>query len=186
MAKDFDRIYREERGSLLRFIRSKVSDSFVSEDILHDVFVKAAENANTMEFIDNITGWLYTVARNRIVDYYRRHKSRKFSQVSLNADIEDYGSLESLISDAGIDIEKEYIRRQVSDEIVKALELIPDSQREIFILQAVDGISFKEISELTGIPVNTLLSRKRYAVKALRKRLLRIKEMINENGMEEI
>lgn len=104
----------------------------------------------------------------------------------MNADIEDYGSLESLISDAGIDIEKEYIRRQVSDEIVKALELIPDSQREIFILQAVDGISFKKISELTGVPVNTLLSRKRYAVKALRKRLLRIKEMINENGMEEI
>lgn len=173
-------VYRKEQSGLLRYIYSKISDVSASEDILHDVFVKAAESANIMEPIENISGWLYQVARNKVIDHYRKYKNKKFSHVSLSLEREDSLTLEDLIYDSGINIEKDFTRQQVSEEIITALDSLPEAQREVFILQAVDGISFKEISELTGVSINTLLARKRYAVNALRSKLEYMKELLKE------
>jgi RNA polymerase sigma factor (sigma-70 family) len=127
------------------------------------------------EPIENIIGWLYTIARNKIIDRYRN----KRVTVSLQQEKEDT-TLEELLEDSGIDIEKDLIRTAVMDALIEALEELPKEQRDAFIQQAIEGKTFREISEETGTPLNTLIARKRYAVQFLRRRLHELKEIINE------
>jgi len=146
-----------------------------AEDLLQDVFFQAVRAASVTDPIENVVGWLYTIARNRIIDLYRR----KTITVSLQQETEDT-SLEELLKDSGIDIEKDLIRTTVMDALIEALEELPNEQRDAFIRQTIEGKTFREISEETGTPLNTLIARKRYAVQFLRKRLHELKDIINE------
>jgi len=168
-------VYRSERNSLLGFIRSRTGSLEEAEDLLQDVFFQAIRAASVTEPIENVVGWLYTIARNKIIDRYRRRKN----DVSLQQEREDI-TLEELLADSGINIEKEFIRRAVMDALIEALEELPPEQRDAFIQQAIEGKTFREISEQSGVPLNTLIARKRYAVQFLRKRLHDLKEMVDE------
>jgi len=170
-----EKVYRSERTSLLGFIRSRTGDLEEAEDLLQDVFFQAIRAASVTEPIENIVGWLYTIARNKIIDRYRR----KPSTVSLQQEREDL-TLEELLADSGIDIEKEMIRRAVMDALIEAMEELPPEQRNAFVQQAIEGRTFREISEQSGVPLNTLIARKRYAVQFLRKRLHGLREIIDE------
>lgn len=170
-----EKVYRSERNSLLGFIRSRTGSLEEAEDLLQDVFFQAIRAASVTEPIENIVGWLYTIARNKIIDRYRR----KRNIVSLQQEKEDV-TLEELLTDSGINIEKEVFRRAVMDALIEALEELPPEQRDAFIQQAIEGRTFREISESTGTPLNTLIARKRYAVQFLRKRLHDLKEIVDE------
>lgn len=170
-----EKVYRSERNSLLGFIRSRTGSLEEAEDLLQDVFFQAIRAASVTEPIENIVGWLYTIARNKIIDHYRR----KRNIVSLQQEKEDV-TLEELLTDSGINIEKEVFRRAVMDALIEALEELPPEQRDAFIQQAIEGRTFREISESTGTPLNTLIARKRYAVQFLRKRLHDLKEIVDE------
>jgi len=170
-----EKVYRDERSSLLGFIRSRTGSMEEAEDLLQDVFFQAIRAASVTDPIENVVGWLYTIARNKIIDRYRRKKNT----VSLQQEREEV-TLEELLADSGIDIEKEVIRRAVMDALVEALEELPAEQRDAFIQQAIDGRTFREISEQSGVPLNTLIARKRYAVQFLRKRLHDLKEIVDE------
>jgi len=170
-----EKVYRDERSSLLGFIRSRTESLEEAEDLLQDVFFQAIRAASVTDPIENVVGWLYTIARNKIIDRYRRKKNT----VSLQQEREEV-TLEELLADSGIDIEKEVIRRAVMDALIEALEELPAEQRDAFIQQAIDGRTFREISEQSGVPLNTLIARKRYAVQFLRKRLHDLKEIVDE------
>ena len=170
-----EKVYRSERTSLLGFIRSRTGSLEEAEDLLQDVFFQAIRAASVTEPIENVVGWLYTIARNKIIDRYRRRRN----DVSLQQEREDI-TLEELLADSGINIEKEFIRRAVMDALIEALEELPPEQRDAFIQQAIEGKTFREISEQSGVPLNTLIARKRYAVQFLRKRLHDLKEMVDE------
>jgi len=175
LVQRLEKVYRSERTSLLGFIRSRTRNLEEAEDLLQDVFFQAIRAASVTEPIENIVGWLYTIARNKIIDRYRR----KRGTVSLQEEREDL-TLEELLADSGIDIEKEMIRRAVMDALIEALEELPPEQREAFVQQAIEGRTFREISEQSGVPLNTLIARKRYAVQFLRKRLHGLREIIDE------
>ncbi len=167
--------YRKERKALLGFIRSRTRTAEEAEDLLQDVFFQALRNVNATEPIENILSWLYTIARNRIIDLYRRRRDT----VSLQTEVEET-TLEALLEDSGIDIERQFVRSAVMDALIEALDELPQEQRDAFVQQAIEGNTFREISERTGVPLNTLIARKRYAVQFLRKRLHELKEIINE------
>jgi RNA polymerase sigma factor (sigma-70 family) len=175
LVQHLEKVYRSERTSLLGFIRSRTGSLEEAEDLLQDVFFQAIRAASVTEPIENVVGWLYTIARNKIIDRYRRRRN----DLSLQQEREDI-TLEELLADSGINIEKEFIRRAVMDALIEALEELPPEQRDAFIQQAIEGKTFREISEQSGVPLNTLIARKRYAVQFLRKRLHDLKEMVDE------
>jgi RNA polymerase sigma factor (sigma-70 family) len=175
LVQRLEKVYRNERRALLGFIRSRTDNLEEAEDLLQDVFFQAIRSASVTDPIENVVGWLYTIARNKIIDRYRR----KRNTVSLQQEREDV-TLEDLLVDSGIDIEKDLIRSAVMDALIEALEELPPEQRDAFMQQAIDGRTFREISEESGVPLNTLIARKRYAVQFLRKRLHELKELVNE------
>ncbi|MBK9729957.1 MAG: RNA polymerase sigma factor [Chitinophagaceae bacterium] len=167
---------RKERKRLLDFIRQRVNSEEDAEDILQDVFYQFVNAYRMMEPIEKVTSWLFTVARNRITDLYRKKKTETFSSL---LPVSDEGSdeetpgyfLDELMQDISETPEAQYMRSLVWDTLNAALEELPVEQRDVFNLHELEGLSFKEIAAQTGQPVNTLLSRKRYAVLHLRERL---------------
>jgi RNA polymerase sigma factor (sigma-70 family) len=160
-------------SSLKGYIRQRVNSVEDAEDVLQEVFFQLAETDRLMKPIDQIAAWLYTVARNRIVDFYRKKKTTSLPEYySDDYDEATIDEMQSLLFDNGSTPETEYLRSLVWIELEKALSELPLNQREVFEMNELQGISFKEISEKTGEPVNTLISRKRYAVLYLRERLL--------------
>jgi RNA polymerase sigma factor (sigma-70 family) len=141
------------------------------------VFYQAVCNYNEIEQINNIMGWLYRIAKNKIIDWYRK---KKHKALSLHKQIDDEVTLEDLLVDSGIDIEKDFIRSLVFDVMYKSIEQLPERQRDVFIKRELKGMSYKQIAEETGVKVNTLLAQKRYANLFLQKRLLKIREMLKE------
>lgn len=176
MNKRIEDTFIKEKKKLTNFIRSKIHSEEDVEDILQDVFYQVVVNANILESIDNLIGWIYTVARNKIIDTYRK---KKLSTVSMS-NMENDFSFEEIIKDTLTDVEDDYIRSVVYDEIIEIIDSLPAEQKEVFMANEIDGISFKELSEKTGISINTLLARKRYAVLTLKKKLNDIKELIDE------
>ena len=162
-------LVKRERSRLLNFIRRNAPDPEDAEDILQDVFYRLVEANRLLMPIEHVTGWLFQVARNRITDLFRRKKPENFGD--LETEDEENLSFEDMLptSDAGPDAA--YVRSLLFEELKRALAELPKEQREVFIAQEMEGRSFKEISETTGVSVNTLLSRKRYAVMHLRERL---------------
>ena len=165
-------IVNEYGSRLSGFIRKRVQRLEDAEDILQDVFYQLAEAERLMKPIDELTSWLFTVARNRITDLYRKKKPELLPEFYTDEDFERAGAeLGELLANNGETPETEYIRSLVWDELAAALADLPPEQREVFELTEFEGLPFKEIAELTGAPVNTLISRKRYAVLYLRERL---------------
>jgi len=147
-----------EQSRLRRFIRRRVPDPRDADDILQDVFAALVEANRLLMPIDHVTGWLFRVARNRISDLFRRRTEEPLLFEEL------------LPADDG-DPEAEYTRTVLIEALAAALEELPSEQREVFVAHEIDGRSFKAIAAATGVPINTLLSRKRYAVQRLRERL---------------
>jgi RNA polymerase sigma factor (sigma-70 family) len=163
-----------ERLRLRNFIRRRVTDPSDTEDILQDVFSELVEAHRLMKPIEQVTAWLYRVARNRITDLFRSRRREAPGGALPAAD--DQGDIpweELLVSpDAGP--EAAYARSILLEELEDALDELPPEQHEVFIAHEIEGRSFKELSAETGVSVNTLLSRKRYAVLHLRERLRQI------------
>ena len=165
-------IVSEYGSRLAGFIRKRVKRLEDAEDILQDVFYQLAEAERLMKPIDELTSWLFTVTRNRITDLYRKKKPELLPENFSDTDFEKAEPLlNELLANDGETPESEFIRSLVMEELEAALADLPQEQREVFELTEFEGLPFKEIAELTGAPVNTLISRKRYAVLYLRERL---------------
>jgi RNA polymerase sigma factor (sigma-70 family) len=171
--------FLNEKDKLLGFIRSRVSSVEEAEDILQDVFFQFVSGFETIESLDRVTSWLYSVARNKIIDRYRRDAARPqrtdFELIS-GKDDDAPLTLQDILPDLDNTPESTLLREAIWDEITDALAELPADQREIFIQNEIEEKGFREISEETGVSINTLLSRKRYAILALRKRLRRFYE----------
>lgn len=163
-------IIAEERSRLRNFIRRRVPNPSDVEDILQEVFYKLVEANRLLMPIDHVTGWLFRVARNRITDLFRKKKAESFSEAVENEDGEAL-RIEDLLPSSEAGPEALYIRNVLLDELELALDELPKEQREVFVAHEVEGRSFKELSAESGVNVNTLLARKRYAVLHLRERL---------------
>jgi RNA polymerase sigma factor (sigma-70 family) len=175
MSKQQDRriadVVTREQSRLRNFIRRRVADPRDVEDILQDVFSELVEANRMLMPIDHVTGWLFRVARNRITDLFRRKKPALFSEAAIAHADDDVLLFEDLLPSPDAGPEAAYARRVLLDELEDALDELPREQREVFIAHEIDGVSFKDLSARTGVSVNTLLSRKRYAVMHLRRRL---------------
>src|SRR5437762_2522871 len=163
----------QQRGRLRNFIRSRVADPSDVEDILQDVFYELVAAYRLAKPIEQVGAWLFQVARNRIIDRFRK-KQREVPRASAVADDEDALSLEEMLPspDAGPDVS--FARGVLMEEIEAALEELPPEQREVFIANEIEGKTFAELAAETGTSINTLLSRKRYAVLYLRRHLREI------------
>jgi RNA polymerase sigma factor (sigma-70 family) len=163
-----------DQPRLRSFIRKHVADTGEAEDILQDVFYELIETYRLMKPVEHVTAWLFRVARNRMVDLFRRKKPSSLNN-PVSAE-EDGDTLEDLLPSADAGPEAAYARSLLLDALEEALEELPETQRQVFIAHEVLGQSFKEISAETGLSVNTLLSRKHYAVLHLRQSLQSIYE----------
>ena len=173
---------KKERGRLLDFIRKRVSSEEDAEDILQDVFYELVETYRLMKPVEKVASWMFTVARNKITDRYRKKKTLSLEN-KLGFSAEDEGerlNFAELLEDYSESADSELIRNIIVEALDEALDDLPAEQRDVFILHEVEDRSFQEISELTGVSVNTLLSRKRYAVLYLRKRLKLVYEEISK------
>ena len=164
-------VVKREGSRLRNFIRRRVTDPRDAEDVLQDVFYKLVEANRLLMPIDHITGWLFRVARNRITDLFRKNKPELFSDAVIESEEGEELQIEDLLPSPDAGPEALYLRSLLLDEMELALEELPDEQREVFVAHELEGRSFKELSAETGVSVNTLLSRKRYAVLHLRERL---------------
>lgn len=162
--------YRQEQRRLLAFIRQRVADRTEAEDILQDVFVQFAESFSLVTPIEQIGAWLFRVARFRIIDRYRKKKPVAFSAFEHDEEEAD-SALPDFLLAAGDSPETDYARTELWEALAEALAELPAEQREVFVQHELENQSFKEMAAQTGVSINTLLSRKRYAVLHLRKRL---------------
>ena len=161
-----------EQGRLRNFIRRRVADEADAEDILQDVFYELIEAYRLMKPIEQVGAWLYRVARNRIIDRFRKKKPEALSADAVRESGEgDRLSLEELLPSPDAGPEASYARSILLEELDEALDELPEEQREVFLAHEFEGTSFKELSAETGVSVNTLLSRKHHAVLYLRRRL---------------
>jgi RNA polymerase sigma factor (sigma-70 family) len=169
--RQISEIVAEERSRLGNFIRRRVPDPGDAEDVLQDVFYRLVEANTLLMPIEHVTGWLFTVARNRITDLFRKKKPENFSEVTVENESGERLGIEDLLPSPDAGPDAMFARIVLLDELQLALEELPDEQREVFVEHELEGRSFKEIAAETGVSVNTLLSRKRYAVLHLRERL---------------
>ncbi|HXI01931.1 MAG TPA: sigma-70 family RNA polymerase sigma factor [Candidatus Saccharimonadales bacterium] len=169
-------VVEREQSRLRRFIRGRVPDPSDAEDILQDVFQALVEANRLLMPIEHITGWLFRVARNRIIDLLRRKRPESFSGSAAAEDDDEELHLEEVLPSRDAGPEAAFARSVLLGEIELALEELPVEQREVFVAHELEGRSFKEMAAETGLSVNTLLSRKRYAVLHLRERLRSIYE----------
>lgn len=158
-----------ERGRLRNFIRKRVADEGDAEDILQDVFYELVAAYRLMKPIGQVGAWLFRVARNRITDRFR--KQFLSEETPSSAEDGEMLRLEDLLPSPDGGPDAAYARSVLLEELEDALEELPEEQRQVFIAHELDGRSFKELAEETGLEVNTLLSRKQYAVLHLRRRL---------------
>jgi RNA polymerase sigma factor (sigma-70 family) len=167
-------VFKREQARLKNFIRRRVADPGDAEDVLQDVFFALVEANRLLMPIDHVTAWLFRVARNRITDLFRKKKPEPFSRRPESQEGEEPLLLEDLLPSPDAGPDAVYARSLLLDALEDALEHLPDEQRDVFVAHELEGRSFKEMSAESGVNVNTLLSRKRYAVLHLRERLRRI------------
>lgn len=169
--RQISEVFAEEGSRLRNFIRRRVPDVADAEDIVQEVFFELVEANRLLMPIEHVTGWLFRVARNRITDLFRRKRPEPFSDATIEDEAGEALRIEDLLPSPDAGPEALYIRNALLDELEFALDELPDEQREVFLAHEVEGRSFKTLSAESGINVNTLLSRKRYAVQYLRERL---------------
>jgi len=172
-----------EQGLRLRnFIRRRVPNSADAEDLVQEVFSELVEANRLLMPIDHITGWLYRVARNRIVDLFRKRERQAIDSPAVEDEDGELLRLEEMLPSADAGPEAVYLRKVLLEELERAIAELPASQRAVFVAHELDGRSFKELSAESGVNVNTLLARKRYAVLALRERLQRVYDEFTKTG----
>jgi RNA polymerase sigma factor (sigma-70 family) len=164
-------VVARERSRLHGFIRRRVPDARDAEDILQDVFYELVEANRLLMPIEHVSSWLFRVARNRIIDLFRRKRLESLSAEAVVGDDEEGLSLEDLLPSPEAGPEALYARSVLLDELALAVGDLPAEQRQVFVAHELEGRSFKEMAAETGVSVNTLLSRKRYAVRHLREQL---------------
>ncbi len=165
-----------ERSRLRNFIRRRVPDPRDAEDILQDVFCELVEANRLLMPIEHVTGWLFRVARNRITDWFRKKRPESFSEIAAADEDGELPRLEDLLPSPDAGPDALYLRGVLLEELEQAVAELPEEQRTVFVAHELEGRSFKEIAGETGVNVNTLLARKRYAVLRLRERLQSIYE----------
>ncbi len=165
-------VVEREGSRLRRFIDRRVADPLDAEDVLQEVFSELVEANRLLMPIEHVTGWLFRVARNRIVDGFRKKKPERLDDV-FAPDAEDGERLDlaELLPSPDDGPEAITFRNALLEEIEMAIDELPEAQRDVFVAHEIEGRSFREMAEETGVSINTLLSRKRYAVLALRERL---------------
>jgi len=168
-----------EQPRLRNFIRKRVPNQADVEDLLQEVFSELVEAQRLLLPIDYVTGWLFRVARNRITDFFRKKRPVNFSDAALVGEDGQLLPFEDLLPSPDAGPEALYLRGLLLEQLAAALQELPAEQREVFVAHELEGRSFKELSAATGVSVNTLLARKRYAVLHLRRRLERIHDEFN-------
>lgn len=183
LALQIENLFRTDRKKFLGFIRQRVRSQEEAEDILQDVFTNVlAASANVQKPIENIASWVFTAVRNRIIDSYRKKRAETFSDMQTPGQAEDgVDTFENFLGDYSTSPESDLIRKTIWESVQEGLAELPDEQREVFVKNEFEGVSFREMSEDTGVNINTLLARKRYAVLHLRKRLKDLYRSINQN-----
>lgn len=177
MAAEQDRLLTEtvnkEGRRLFEFIRKRVPETEDAEDILQDVFIELTENLRVDNVIERVSGWMYRVARNKIADLFRKRRTESLEAryEKFNSDGEEGLGLNDLLPDASAGPEAQYARQVIMSELTLALDELPEEQKWVFVQNEIEERSFKELAEESGVSLNTLLSRKRYAVLFLRERL---------------
>jgi RNA polymerase sigma factor (sigma-70 family) len=178
MALDEDQpiseVVTREQSRLRNFIRRRVPDPRDAEDILQDVFYQLVEANRLLMPIEHVTGWLFRVARNRITDLFRKKRPERFREAVVSGEedeADDLRPLEDLLPSPDAGPDALYARSVLLDELELAVDELPEEQRDVFVAHELEGRSFKEMAAESGVSVNTLLSRKRYAVLHLRARL---------------
>jgi RNA polymerase sigma factor (sigma-70 family) len=183
MAQDPDQriadIVERERARLRNFVRRRVPRAEDVEDIVQEVFSELVEANRRLMPIDHVTGWLFRVARNRIIDLFRQKQPERFSDAEIVTEDGERLRVEDLLASEELGPDGEHARRFLIEEFERALDELPDEQRTVFVAHEIDGVSFKQLSAQSGINVNTLLARKRYAVLHLRKLLQRAFDEFN-------
>ena len=163
---------------LMGFIRKRVSNEADAEDILQDVFYQFIGNTKPIE---QLTGWLFTVTRNKIIDRQRKHKPELLEDMYTDADGESGFDWSDIFFDDSQNPETEYLRNFFWEALYNALNELPPAQREVFIFNEIEGVPFKTLAEQSGETINTLISRKRYAVLHLRERLSNLRDELLHN-----
>jgi RNA polymerase sigma factor (sigma-70 family) len=163
-------VVQREYRRLFQFVRKRVGDDGDAEDILQDVFYELIEAYRLMQPIEQVGAWLYRVARNRIIDRFRKDRLRTQTPG------DEALLLEELLPSPEAGPEAEYARSVLMEELEAAIDDLPEEQRSVFVAHELEGRSFQEIADETGTNINTLLSRKRYAILHLRQRLKAIHE----------
>jgi RNA polymerase sigma factor (sigma-70 family) len=175
MTREQDRRISEavelQRFRLRNFIRRRVADPGDVEDILQEVFFELVEAYRLMKPVEIAGAWLFQVARNRIIDRFRKKKPEALADLTFPSDEGEMLSVEEFLPSADAGPEAAYMRSVLIEELEAALDELPDEQRQVFIAHEIEGRSFKELAAESGVSINTLLSRKRYAVLFLRTRL---------------
>ncbi len=183
LAFQIENLFRTDRKKFLGFIRQRVRSQEEAEDILQDVFTNVlAASANVQKPIENIASWVFTAVRNRIIDSYRKKRAETFSDMQTPGQAEDgVDTFENFLGDLTTSPENDLIRKTIWESVLEGLEELPAEQREVFVKNEFEGISFREMSEASGVNINTLLARKRYAVLHLRRRLKDLYRSLNDN-----
>ena len=167
-----------DQPRLRSFIRGRVLDTGDAEDVLQDVFYELTQAYRLMKPVEQVTAWLYRVARNRITDLFRRRSTVSLNEPVSLTDEDDALEFEDLLPSPDAGPDAVYARNLLIEALDEALDELPENQREVFIAHELEGRSFKEMAEETGTSVNTLLSRKRYAVLHLRQRMQEMREVV--------
>jgi RNA polymerase sigma factor (sigma-70 family) len=170
-ARRISAAFAGERGRLTRWLRRRVSDPGEVEDVLQDVFSELVQAYRVLTPIDDLSAWLFRVTRNRVIDLFRRKKPVALEDQAPVGEDGESMSIDDFLPSSDAGPEAAYAREVMMDLLGEAVEELPEDQRSVFLAHEIDGLSFREISALTGVGVNTLLSRKHLAVKQLRKRL---------------
>jgi len=174
-----------DKTRLRNFIRRRVADPSDAEDILQEVFYELVETYRLMKPIEQVGAWLFRVARNRIIDLFRKKKPDPSTNDPVVAEDGELVTLEDLLPSVDAGPEAAYARTVLLEELEDALAELPDEQREVFLAHEIEGRSFKKLAAETGLSVNTLLSRKHYAVVHLRERLQEVYDEFMTSGGQE-
>jgi RNA polymerase sigma factor (sigma-70 family) len=188
MAEQDERISEaidRDKTRLRNFIRRRVADPSDAEDILQEVFYELVETYRLMKPIEQVGAWMFRVARNRITDLFRKRKPEASTNDPVVADEGEFLTLEDLLPSRDAGPEAAYARTVLLAELEDALEELPEEQRDVFLAHEIEGRSFKDLAAETGLSVNTLLSRKHYAVIHLRERLREVYDEFTKSGGEE-
>lgn len=186
MAREQDRqvteVVSREESRLRSFIRRRVPEAADAEDVFQEVFHELVEANRLLVPIEHVTGWLFRVARNRITDLFRRKRPERLDDVAGASDEGERLRIDDLLPSRDAGPEALYARSVLLEALEDAIEELPDDQREVFVEHEIEGRSFKEMAEESGVSVNTLLSRKRYAVLRLRERLRDVYDAFRKAG----